>query len=107
MGTRLVGEISAHKSANGTDLFAKLAFLEHAQLSQPSIVAFGMIDLVAIQAEHRVGGVFQVTRLAQVGELRSLVDARGTVAIELHQRQDGDAELTRNILQPTRRGADI
>ena len=64
-GTRLVSEVSVtlpnpDKPADGADLLTKLAFLEDTQFGQPAIVAVCVVDLVAIEPEHRIGRIFQI-----------------------------------------------
>ncbi len=44
----------------GADLFAQLPFLEHTQFSKSSIIAVRVVNLVAIESEHRIGRVLQV-----------------------------------------------
>ena len=65
-GTVPVALVHADKPADGADVFADLAFLQHTQFGQPSIVGVWVVDLVTVQAQDGVRGILQIPRFAQV-----------------------------------------
>ena len=63
-----------------------------------------VVELLAVEEHDQVGVLLDGARLAQVGELRALVVARALLrrARELRQRDDRNAQLLRERLEPAR-----
>src|SRR5205807_2131552 len=72
-----------------------------------SFVLAGFIHFRTVQKHDRVRILLDAAALAQVGQARLVVLAVFRGAIDLGQRQDGDLQLTRQVLQAARDGGDL